>query len=202
MSEKRAKVTFSTSQSWRVMAWSMVGVLLVLPAIAMRFTDEVNWSLGDFIFAAVLLISTGLAIEVGLRLSRTGLYRSGVTVAAVTALLLVWINGAVGIIGNEDNPANLAYLGVLGSALAGTLLAKFQARGMARALFTTACAHAAVMIAAPVLEWGPPGEPAIRTACVNAVFVMLWCLAAGLFWRADRKSTGGLPGSERPGRAD
>jgi hypothetical protein len=32
-------------------------------------------------------------------------------------LLLVWVTGAVGIIGSEDNPANSLYIGVLGVGL-------------------------------------------------------------------------------------
>ncbi len=42
--------------SWlRKAMWSGAPFLLLLPAVAMRFTAEVNWTGSDFVFAAVLL---------------------------------------------------------------------------------------------------------------------------------------------------
>lgn len=42
-------------------------MFLIIPLIAMQFTSEVNWTLFDFIVAAVLLLGTGLTIELVLR---------------------------------------------------------------------------------------------------------------------------------------
>ena len=53
------------------------------------------------------------------------------TVAALGAFFLVWVNGAVGIIGNEENQANLLFFGVLAVAVVGSLIARFRAKGMA-----------------------------------------------------------------------
>ena len=39
---------------WRIIGWSIPATLLLLPLVAMRFTDEVNWTFSDFVFAAVL----------------------------------------------------------------------------------------------------------------------------------------------------
>ena len=36
-----------------------VMVLLLVPLVAMQFTDEVNWGPLDFVVAGVLLLSTG-----------------------------------------------------------------------------------------------------------------------------------------------
>lgn len=43
------------------------------------------------------------------------------------------MNGAVGIVGSEDNPANLMYGGVLAVGIVGAVIARFRAEGMARA---------------------------------------------------------------------
>ena len=75
-------------------------------------------------------------------------YRAAVGVALAAALLLVWINLAVGIIGNEDNPANLMYIGVLAVGTIGAIIARFQPHGMARALFATALAQGLVVVIA------------------------------------------------------
>ena len=57
-----------------------------------------------------------------------------VAVTVISAMLLVWINLAVGIVGNEVHPANLMYVGVLAVGLLGALLSRGQSRGMARAM--------------------------------------------------------------------
>ena len=44
-----------------------VALLLVIPFVAMQFTNEVNWSMFDFLLAAALLSSVAFAIELVLR---------------------------------------------------------------------------------------------------------------------------------------
>ena len=58
--------------------------------------------------------------------------------ALVAAFLIVWLNAAAGLIGIEDDdPANLLYVGVLAIGLIGAIVARFQPGGMARAMFAT-----------------------------------------------------------------
>ena len=83
------------------------GIILLLPLIAMQYTDEVVWDLADFVVAGVLLFGTGLAYELMARKGGTVAYRAAVGIALATVFLLVWVNGAVGIIGSENNDANL-----------------------------------------------------------------------------------------------
>ena len=40
-----------------------VAILLLIPLIAMQFSDQVNWKLADFVIAGVLLFGTGLICE-------------------------------------------------------------------------------------------------------------------------------------------
>ena len=70
----------------------------------------------------------------------------GLTIAGV--LLMSWANLAVGIIGNEEDPANRLYWGVVAVALAGAVLARFRPRGMALALAATALAQTVVAVIA------------------------------------------------------
>ena len=42
----------------------IVGLLLLIPLIAMQLTNEVNWSFFDFIIMGVLLTITGLLIGI------------------------------------------------------------------------------------------------------------------------------------------
>lgn len=74
--------------------------LLIIPFLAMQFTEEVRWTLSDFIVAGALLLGTGLLVELVLRkVSRTK-YRIALCVAILASLLLVWAELAVGIFGS------------------------------------------------------------------------------------------------------
>jgi len=73
--------------------------LLLIPLIAMQFTDEVNWTLFDFIIAGVLLMGTGLLIELVIRKIKQIRYRIAIIVAIVIFFLLIWAELAVGIFG-------------------------------------------------------------------------------------------------------
>lgn len=78
----------------------VVATLLLIPFTAMQFTTEVNWSLFDFVIAGVLLLGTGLLIELAIRVIKNKDYRIGVIAIIVIALLLIWVEMAVGIFGS------------------------------------------------------------------------------------------------------
>lgn len=162
-------------------------VLLLVPLAAMQLTDKVDWSVTDFAAAAALLFGTGLLYELVAGRGGTLVYRAAVALALGTALLLVWSNLAVGIVGNERHPFNLAYFAVLAVGCLGALLARLRPRGMARALFATALAQAAVAAAALVAGMqGAPESSVPEILAVNAFFVVLWVGAALLFRHAAR----------------
>lgn len=76
-----------------------VTVLLCIPLIAMQFTNEVNWTLSDFIIASVLLLSAGIIIEAVARNVRNRKTRIGIVLGILIAFFLVWAELAVGIFG-------------------------------------------------------------------------------------------------------
>jgi hypothetical protein len=78
-----------------------VGVLLLIPALAIRFTGEVNWTPIDFITAGVLLLGTGLMCELVLRTVSSIGYRVVICGAILFALFLVWAELAVGLFGTR-----------------------------------------------------------------------------------------------------
>lgn len=174
-----------STHGWRIAGWSLVALLLALPMAAMQFTDEVNWTAGDFAFAAVVLLGSGLLLELAVRARPERHFRAGSGVAVLAAVLLLWLTGAVGIIGSEEHPANALYLLVLAVAVLGALWARFRPGGMAKAMLGAAALQAVIAIAALVAGWGPPGVDALRTLVLNGVFVLLWLLSAALF-RAAR----------------
>ena len=78
-----------------------VTLLLLIPIIAMRFTNEVNWNLIDFIVAGTLLLGTGLICELVIRKINKIKYRIALCVALLAALLLIWAELAVGVFGTQ-----------------------------------------------------------------------------------------------------
>ena len=154
--------------------------LLLLPWVAMQFTHEMTWDAADFIIAGILLFGAGLTYELVARKAGNIAYRAAVGVAVVTGLLLVWLNLAVGLIGTEENPANLMYLGVLAVAVVGVSIARLRPQGMAVALFATAGAQMLVAVIAQIAGLG-------STFVLNGIFALLWVGAALLFRRAGSR---------------
>ncbi len=74
-------------------------VILLLPLIAMQLTDEVNWTLFDFVIAGVLLIGTGLLCEIAMRKIKKRRFRIAIIVAILLVLFTIWAELAVGIFG-------------------------------------------------------------------------------------------------------
>ncbi len=172
----------------------VTALLLMIPLVAMQFTNEVVWKLGDFIVAGALLFGAGLTYELIARKMGSNTYKPAIGLAVATGLILVWANLAVGLIGSEDNPANLLYGAVLAVGIIGAFIARFKPSGMARTLFATAFTQALVPLFALII-WQPnlhfeealPGM--IGVLVINAFFVMLFVGSALLFRRASARET-------------
>jgi len=107
----------------RPMLWILAaGLLLLIPAIAMQFTNEVRWTASDFLVAAVLIMGLGGGVELALRLSHNACVKSAAIVAVTSVFALIWINGAVGIVGSEANPVGWVVVAVTSVVLAATVL--------------------------------------------------------------------------------
>jgi hypothetical protein len=154
--------------------------------MAMQFTDEVKWDETDFIVFGAMLVAACGTYELAARATGSLAFRAAVGVALAAAFLLVWINLAVGIIGSEDNPANLMYFGVLAVAIVGAVIAGFRPSGLARVLIVTAVAQAFVAVVAILGGFGLPASGPLELLLLNAFFAALWLVSAWLFRRAAR----------------
>jgi hypothetical protein len=129
--------------------------------------------------------------------TETTAYRSAVGVALAAAFMLLWLMGAVGVIGVEGDRADLMYFGVLAVGIIGAIIARFQPHGMARALSATALAQA--MVAVIALIAGKHQSPISSVAEIlglNGIFVALFIGSAWLFRRAARQP--GRAGRRQP----
>lgn len=167
---------------WRKVLWAMPIIILMIPAVAMLFTDQVKWGPASFVLIGAMLFSVCGAIDLAARTTRDPAFRTGVGIAAVTAFLLIWINLAVGIIGNENDSANLMYLGVVGVAISGATLVRFKPQGMVLAMLATAVAL--VVVAGVALILGDTSA-----AILTGLFVVPWLVSAWLFHVAARRKS-------------
>src|SRR5688500_1870060 len=99
----------SRERFWRAAPWAIAALILLLPVIAMQFTDEIDWDVTDFAVIGFMLFGACGAYELAARTTGNVAYHAAVGVTVATAFILIWINLAVGVIGSEDNPANLMY---------------------------------------------------------------------------------------------
>lgn len=164
-----------------IIAAVTLGFLLV-PFVAMQLTDEVRWGAFDFVFMGALLFGAGYAFDWVSRRSPSRSYRFAVGVAVASAVLLVYVNAAVGIVGDaEEDLLSALYVGgplAVGSVAA--LMARFRAAGMARALLAMAAVQGTVALVALAVGWGPRRDVVGATL----LFVSLWLVAAALFTKA------------------
>ncbi|MFO7720278.1 MAG: hypothetical protein R6W85_07545 [Gillisia sp.] len=81
--------------------WILLAVvlLLLIPFKAMQLTDKVNWTLLDFVVAGILLLGTGLLVELVIRKVTNKNYQIAAIVVLFAVLFLVWAELAVGIFG-------------------------------------------------------------------------------------------------------
>jgi len=112
--------------------------------------------------------------------SRT--YRAGVAVAAVTALLSVWVT----IVRDDGN--GMGFFMVILAVAVGWFAAGFKAAGMARTMAGVAVMQAAVgaLIATAPVTQRVPGESA-KFLLTCGVLALLW-LASGALFRAAARS--------------
>ena len=177
--------TMNGDRFWRAMRWVVWGgaaVLLSLPLIAMQFTSEVDWTAADFVVMGIMLTLVGLGFELAVRVARSHAYVVGAGVAVAAAFLITWSNLAVGIIGNEDNPANLIFFGVLLLGLLGVVFSRLDPLRLARAMELTAVAQLIACVAALVLDGA-------HVFVITAVFFAMWLTSAQLFRAAARQQT-------------
>jgi len=164
-----------------------IGILLI-PLIAMQFSNEVNWSLFDFIAMGVMIFSTGFIYELVIRKHKTTVYRIAFAVGIGGAFLLAWVNGAVGIIGNEAGFVNLMYGAVFFTGLVGAVASRFKASGMAITLWLAAVVQMLIPITALII-WPPPSiswsPGVVNVFMLNAFFATLFTISGLLFKQAS-----------------
>lgn len=164
--------------------------VLLIPAAAMLFKVKGwAWDASDFIVFWVLIAGVILTYKVVTRTAGS-VYRLAAGTALGAACMLIWVNGAIGLIGSEDNPSNMMYGGVLALGVLGALLARLEPLGMSWALFTTALAQFLVPVIALLIRPDDFSPGVVKVFVLNFVFVLLFAASGLLFRTSAGKPTG------------
>lgn len=173
---------------WRKLVWSIAALVMLVPVTAQLTLTEMAWDGFDFAVFGAMLLAGCLGFEVVLRLGAANLaYRLAACLAIGGAFLMVMANLAVGIIGNENNPVNQLFFGLLALGALGTVLVRFRAPGMARVMTALAAAQALLGVGLAVTGIG-------FTPVLTVFYVALWLGAAKLFRKSAIQETGQATG--------
>jgi len=148
----------------------------------------VDWDIVDFTVFGAMLLGVVVVYTLAKRKTENTAYRFAVIVALAAAFILIWVNGAVGIIGDASNDANMMYFGVLAVGVIGAIIARFRPQGMVPALLATALAQAGVAAIALIAGLGSSAPNWPKDILVlTGFFVALWLLSAWLFRNAAQE---------------
>lgn len=81
----------TTAVPWRVVGWGLAAILAVAPALAMQFTNEIAWTVGDFAVFAAMLVIAGLGIELAARTIATRSLKVLAICGFIGIFLTVWV---------------------------------------------------------------------------------------------------------------
>lgn len=162
--------------------------LLMIPFVAMQFSTEVDWSIGDFIIAGFLLFGTGFTYVLLTTKVNNGRYKAGIAVGLFAGLFLIWANLAVGIIGSEDNPVNTIYFGVIGIGIVGAVISRFKSRGLSLTMFVISLVLFLIAIIVLLYASTQNADFTIRKIMTysgaHGLFIMLFFISGVLFRQA------------------
>lgn len=145
----------------------------------------------ELAFEFTLLGAALLALVLGARtlirfMPENRPYRLGLILAIAATFLTFWVNGAVGIIGSENNEANMMYVAIILIALVGSALSRFQPAGMARVGMVNAIGMVVIAVLALVFDVGVTGPVwPLDVVWITAFFAGLWAGSTWFFRQAD-----------------
>ncbi|HLO91985.1 MAG TPA: hypothetical protein VK172_12550 [Lentimicrobium sp.] len=158
----------------------IAAAILIIPLVIMLTTDEMNWSVIDYIIVWLLLFGAGVTFRLLTRKKSRLTYRIGIGLAVLTGLFMMWVNLAVGIVGSGPNAANLMYAGILVIGMIGAIVSKFKPNGLANTLFIVATLNSMLCIFAVLMDKRAVGEDSTwQIIAFNCFFIVMW-IASGL----------------------
>jgi len=183
MNGRKTVYLYYTAIATPLLLW----MILNPPAEALSNGDVVGWMTiwmaGSIITAAVFTFLTNRG--------KPAEYLLAAGIALIGSLFITVSNGAVGIMGSEDNPANLIYSAMLIGALITLGICRFEAKKLSRAMYVLAAGFAflAIIALAGMLVDESQAEfsPFVIYMAIHTVFVLMFALPGYLFNQSEKK---------------
>lgn len=174
------------SKPWRIAAWSAAAGLMLIPVAVQLASGNFGWDAFDFVFAAFILLTGCLLFDFAARRAPNFSYLAGAGAALAAGFGLVVVNGAVGLVGSENEAHNLLFGLPILVAIAGAAVARGRAEKLAAAMLAAGVAHIAVSAALLIRAGGrSDGDPLAEVVGLS-VFAAIWLASAWLFRNAGR----------------
>jgi len=173
------------SGPWRIAAWSTAAALMALPILVQLINGKFGWTTADFVFAAIVLFGSCSLFDLAARKSPNFSYLAGAGAALAAGFGLVVVNGAVGLVGSEDEAHNLLFGIVILVAIAGAVIVRARPAGMARTMSAAAVTHIVISAVLLVRAAGVNAHPLAEVFGLS-VFAAIWLTSASLFRHASR----------------
>jgi hypothetical protein len=174
------------SGPWRIAAWSTAAVLMLVPISVQLFSGNFGWDTADFIFVAVVLFVSCFIFDVAARKAPNLSYLIGASFALAAGFGLLVVNGAVGLVGSEDEAHNLLFGIVIVAAIIGAIAARGRPGTMAQAMLTAAIVHIGISTFLLIRAGGvSDGNPQMEVVGLS-IFAAIWLASAWLFRKASR----------------
>jgi hypothetical protein len=186
MTGSSERVGTETWNVWRILRWSAVATLLLIPLVMMQIIDDWHWGPGGFVLAGIVIGGPVLLYEVAASKSTSPAYGIGAAVALATSFLTVWTTIV------RDDGTGIGYFLLIMAAAVGGFSAWFRPAGMARAMLGVAIMQGLLGVAiatAPSTASQPDGS--FKALLFSGVFTGLWLISAAFFRVAskiDRKA--------------
>lgn len=170
-----------TGKMWFAIRWGIALILLLTPLAMMQLTSDWSWTVGDFLFAGILIGSPLLLFELAARTGRSRAYNLGWAVTLGSCFLLIWST----VVRDDGNGIGffLIVLAVGVGAFAGKCAADSLFRTLLGVSLMQALFGAAVATAPVVTQIAGASR---YYALYTLLFCALWILSAACFRKAAR----------------
>lgn len=175
------------SGPWRVAAWTSAAGLMLVPTVAHLASGGFGWTTFDFVLLGVILLVSCSIFDLAARRAPNFAYLAGSAAALAAGFGLFIVNGAVGLVGSEQEAHNMLFLAVILTAIMGSVIAGGRPRGMATAMFAAAAAHILVSAGLLLATGGASGGDPPAQEVGLSVFAATWLASALLFRKASRQ---------------
>ena len=169
------------STPWRIAAWSVAGGLMLVPIVVQLVAGNFGWDAADFIIVAVILGTSCLLFDLAARKAPDFSYLAGAGAALAAGFGLFFVNGAVGLVGSEDEAHNLWFFVAVLVAVAGAIIARGRRGMLSLTMLAAGIIHIIVSAVLLIRAGGvSDGDPQAEIVGLS-FFAALWLGSAFLF---------------------